>query len=374
MPTKTRIDASIREDNDTIRCVLQGDDAAFGRLVHKYDDKCEATIRRELRRCGFRSAGDPRLDIDSIRQETWLAVFKSLAGFEIGREFGPWLKTIARNKTIDAIRRLTQLPPVGPEDDVAANDGPSGPRVVSKPDLLVSVQEELRLEPEHDIELFVRVQVGGERIECVARELGISVATAFRICRRIRNKLKDILAFFVMVSLSCISLHSNPVGRFLTVTNQMGAARTSRGMTRHRNRTTQRPERTLIIREPSTTMTMHATYRNTLLSLCAGAGPSDVVPMVPFQTPNACLPDFADRSDGSSFRLDPPTEDRTKPSRAGVSRAGHSLACFHTQGCPLGSAFLDRISIRTEPSTAARRDMRVAVLSVEKLGARGHLP
>lgn len=75
---------------------------AFGELVFRYQDK----LIRFIRRISFFCLED----IEDIVQETFIKAYKSLNIFKTDLKFSTWLYQIARNSTIDAIRKKQTRP------------------------------------------------------------------------------------------------------------------------------------------------------------------------------------------------------------------------------------------------------------------------
>ena len=108
------IERSATEIDDlTLARAQQGDTAAFRSLVEQYQDPVFALLWRFFGRSA-------RTDlVDDVAQETFLAVYRSVARF---RSDGParlstWILTIATRTAIKAVRRAT--PPTLPLDEVA---------------------------------------------------------------------------------------------------------------------------------------------------------------------------------------------------------------------------------------------------------------
>ncbi|MBD3675561.1 MAG: sigma-70 family RNA polymerase sigma factor [Planctomycetaceae bacterium] len=74
----------------------QGEKAAFGELVNRYERRLLRVIKRFIR--------DDELARD-LAQETFLRVYKKLEMFDPSRRFGPWLFRIGVNLTLDYLRK-----------------------------------------------------------------------------------------------------------------------------------------------------------------------------------------------------------------------------------------------------------------------------
>lgn len=87
---------SLSEDARLVERAVEGDDAAFRRLVSKYQ------------RLAFRTAygflNDEHLAHD-VSQEAFVRVHRKLRSFDTSRPFSTWLRRIAVNLSIDELRR-----------------------------------------------------------------------------------------------------------------------------------------------------------------------------------------------------------------------------------------------------------------------------
>jgi len=89
-------DYTATPEDDLLRNAAQGDRAAFSRLVVAY----QGALRAFCARYG------PNLEAaDDVAQEAFLRAFQNLRKFQIGTDFGKWLRGIARNLLADALRK-----------------------------------------------------------------------------------------------------------------------------------------------------------------------------------------------------------------------------------------------------------------------------
>jgi RNA polymerase sigma-70 factor (ECF subfamily) len=84
-----------RDDRQLIADALAGDDDAFAFLVHRH--------LSAVYNFSYRFGG--REDADDIAQETFFKVWKNLKKFRPDGNFKTWLFQIARNTTIDCMRK-----------------------------------------------------------------------------------------------------------------------------------------------------------------------------------------------------------------------------------------------------------------------------
>ena len=108
------------QETEVIRRVLQGDIESFRLLVERYERPIVRMVRNVT--------GDGESSED-IAQDVFLAAYKKLSSFDPAcSNFSTWLFTIARNKSINALRKkrarsMSELPesinPCRPGDELA---------------------------------------------------------------------------------------------------------------------------------------------------------------------------------------------------------------------------------------------------------------
>lgn len=84
------------EDSRIIQQALQGDDAAYKKLMNKYHDAIFNFIYRMVR---------DKHQVEDLTQEAFIKAFGSLKSFNDEYAFSTWLYKIATNNSIDYIRR-----------------------------------------------------------------------------------------------------------------------------------------------------------------------------------------------------------------------------------------------------------------------------
>jgi RNA polymerase sigma-70 factor (ECF subfamily) len=124
---------------------------------------------------------------EDVTQETFLRAFRFIGGFRGGPKFSSWLLRIARNCSMDALRR--------PRNETALDDRlePAG-RPVADPTARVELESALaRVSPEHR-ESFLLTEVLGLSYREVADVLGVRVGTVKSRMFRARQALCRALA------------------------------------------------------------------------------------------------------------------------------------------------------------------------------------
>src|SRR3954466_16001153 len=90
------------EDSDIVKRVLNGEVDSFRILVERYQRPVLSMIRRliwDSHRC------------EEIGQDVFVAAFRQLSTFDPARsKFSTWLFTIARNMSINALKKKTPIP------------------------------------------------------------------------------------------------------------------------------------------------------------------------------------------------------------------------------------------------------------------------
>jgi RNA polymerase sigma-70 factor (ECF subfamily) len=97
-------------DADLVRASQRGDREAFGTLVARHARSVLSVATRIL---------GPGGDAEDVAQETFVAAYRALSGFQFDAKFSTWLYRIAVNKCKDALRaRRHDMVPLG--DGVAS--------------------------------------------------------------------------------------------------------------------------------------------------------------------------------------------------------------------------------------------------------------
>jgi RNA polymerase sigma-70 factor (ECF subfamily) len=83
------------DEADLVRAASQGDREAFAGLVRAHQARLRALAALSLA---------SRDDVHDVVQEAFIDAWRGLPRFEAGREFGPWLRTICRNRVAKFLR------------------------------------------------------------------------------------------------------------------------------------------------------------------------------------------------------------------------------------------------------------------------------
>ena len=179
------------DDHRLIAASLEGDTAAFGELVRRYQDRLYNTVYRLL---------DNADDAQDVVQDAFLNAYQSLDGFKGDSQFFTWLYRIAVNTAISHKRkqRLT----------LSIDSGRNGERQVEPPDdsdasrpehALERAEEERRvqqalnrLSAEHRAVLILK-DMEGQKYEAMAEVLGVPIGTIRSRLHRARTELRELL-------------------------------------------------------------------------------------------------------------------------------------------------------------------------------------
>jgi RNA polymerase sigma-70 factor (ECF subfamily) len=103
-------------DAEIVRRVREGDTAAFAVLVARYRDR--------LGRYALQMLGD-REDAEEALQDAFVRCYRSLARYDDGGRFGPWLFAILVNRCRTAGRRTARRHRIFVRDDVSLEQTPA---------------------------------------------------------------------------------------------------------------------------------------------------------------------------------------------------------------------------------------------------------
>ena len=154
------------EDSDILKRVLNGDVDSFRFLVERYQRPVLSMIHRliwDSSRC------------EEISQDVFVTAFQKLSTFDPGRsQFSTWLFTIARNRSINALKKKTPIAVVHLPEIVDSRD-PSDE--LSDKEVFMGLDEALKALPEKLRRAFVLAEMEQLPYEEVARIEGALLGT-----------------------------------------------------------------------------------------------------------------------------------------------------------------------------------------------------
>lgn len=168
---------------------LAGDDAAFGELVARYEVRLFAFIHR--------MTGDLHLAED-VFQQVFVKVAKSAASFDGRASFSTWLFRIARNASLDELRRRSKRPEETPGSldtlGSLADQGTITPlEALTREELGERIRLALQQIPEAQRETFLLKEEGTLDFGEVGAILGCGRETAKSRFRLAVGKLRTLL-------------------------------------------------------------------------------------------------------------------------------------------------------------------------------------
>jgi RNA polymerase sigma-70 factor (ECF subfamily) len=179
------------DDNRLINECLQGDTAAFGVLVRRYQERLYNTV--------YRLVGNAEDSYDVV-QEAFLSAFQSLNGFKGDSLFFTWLYRIAVNTAISQKRKQRAVVSIDGGRRGEPGVEPADPSEMSRPDHALEQAEDgrrvqaalARLSPEHRAVLVMK-DMEGQKYEIMAEVLQVPIGTIRSRLHRARLELRELL-------------------------------------------------------------------------------------------------------------------------------------------------------------------------------------
>ena len=174
--------------------VKRGDREAFEALVEKYKQPVMNLVFRTLR---------DATEAEDLTQHVFLQVYKSAHRYEVSAKFSTWIFTIARNLTLNEIRRRTRHPAdsldaTSPEDDqpilqVEDRKHFAAPDAVLHAELQAKIDEAIGGLPEKQRTALLMCREDELSYEDMAKVLGCSLSATKSLIHRARETLKEVL-------------------------------------------------------------------------------------------------------------------------------------------------------------------------------------
>ena len=174
-------------DTELVRQTLRGDQAAFERLVERYQGRLFALTRNYTRNA---------VEIEDIVQDTFLKAFKRLDSFDHRSSFYTWIYRIATNTILDVLKRRGRSPVQTVEDpelvgEVAPVEMPAPSARLESEEVAVVTREVLDHLPDIFKSVLVMREFHGLAYQEIADTLGISIGTVESRLFRARARFKD---------------------------------------------------------------------------------------------------------------------------------------------------------------------------------------
>jgi len=180
------------DDQRLIAASVQGNTAAFGELVRRYQDRLYHAV--------YRMVAHPDDALDVV-QDAFLNAYQSLDNFKGDAQFFTWLYRIAINTAISHKRKQRAVLSI----DAATRNGEAGldphdPSEESQPGHALELAEQegriqralSRLSPEHRTVLVMK-DMEGQKYEDMAEVLEVPIGTIRSRLHRARLELRAIL-------------------------------------------------------------------------------------------------------------------------------------------------------------------------------------
>lgn len=171
-------------DHELVAKSLQGNQKAFSELLSRYHSTAYAVVRGVL--------GDSD-DVDDVLQMVYIKIHKGLASFRGDAKLSTWIYRIARNESINAVKkRRLETTPV--EDVVLAAPHGDGPEAgLDQRELSEQVETALEHLDEGQRTAIELRYMGDRSYEEIAETMGIPLGTVKTYIHRGKAHLKKVL-------------------------------------------------------------------------------------------------------------------------------------------------------------------------------------
>ena len=177
----------VEEDAALAHALVEGDEDAVRTLYQRYGRLVFVVAMRVL---------DDHQRAEEATQQTFLQVWRYADRFEAGRDFAPWLATIARRAAID-LRRREARRPADPLDDASPGDAslvelpPSAEQI----ETMWAVRAAIDSLGDEEREIMRLQHLEGWTHSQIADQLGIAVGTVKSRSHRAHRRLASRLSY-----------------------------------------------------------------------------------------------------------------------------------------------------------------------------------
>ena len=166
------------EEIKIIKRVLNGDVDSFRLLVDRYQRPVTSMIANMV---------GNRHTCEDISQDVFFAAYRKLKTFDPARsEFSTWLFTIARNKSINAIKKKTPFTTPDPLESVDSNEPAEN---LGRKEAFKLLDRAIEALPRRFKTVFVMAEIDNRPYHRIAQIEGISPGTVKSRVHRARKKL-----------------------------------------------------------------------------------------------------------------------------------------------------------------------------------------
>jgi RNA polymerase sigma-70 factor (ECF subfamily) len=169
------------DDAEAVRLVLAGDRVGAAYVIEKY--------QMDVYNASLRIVGNPA-DAEDVAQDTFLAALDRLATYRPEQALGPWLRAIARNRSIDLVRRRARAPQPRPDPEAL---GQTVEGVALEHIEAARVRSALQRLPARERALLVLRYWEDQPVESIARAMAMSDGAVRVALLRARRSLGVLL-------------------------------------------------------------------------------------------------------------------------------------------------------------------------------------
>ncbi len=173
-----------RTDEELVEDVRAGDRLAYGVLVRRHQARVIGLAQRYLRDAAL---------AEDLAQEVFVRAYRSLARFETGRRFGPWLMAITANRVRDHAKGRARRNEVEFEVEALGASDASPLEQASAREQLVRLEAGISALPDETREILRLRFIDGLDYEEVAETLALPLGTIKSRISRARTALRKVL-------------------------------------------------------------------------------------------------------------------------------------------------------------------------------------
>lgn len=177
-------DGDPRTDEDLVRDFLDGDTAAFGKIVTRHRARLTHVARR------YAANED---DAQDIMQEAWLKASTSMSTYRSEAKLTTWLHRVVANKGYDFVtnKARRELPLLDDDDTTHRYSAQLVHDPYDHVDRKLLLTQIISALPEHQRTALILVDMLGHDLESAADELGVRTGTVKSRRARARTSLRD---------------------------------------------------------------------------------------------------------------------------------------------------------------------------------------
>ncbi len=170
--------------DNVVERVLRGDTEAFGEIIDLYDRQLWKIVAFAIR---------DRDRAEDVLQQTYMAVYSSLERYELGRDFGAWIRTIARNTCRRTLRDTLRNANLQENytDTVAARADLRRAEEEHPEQRAEHLSRCLEKVPDKSRRLLELRYTLGKRVNDIAKDAGKTAGTVKKMLFRVRLALKE---------------------------------------------------------------------------------------------------------------------------------------------------------------------------------------